>query len=466
MRPKSEILAEVHEAVRGGRTEMHLLGQIVNHYQAPDDPQCDFAGLLAAVDSVPGIRRIRFASPHPRHVTPRLIEALRDLPHVCKHLHLPVQSGSTRVLAAMRRRHTREEYLELVRAVKTGVPGIQLSTDMIVGFPGETDEDFADTLSLVETVGFHSMFSFKYSERPGTLAAKRLADDVPEMEKDRRLGALQARAEGDSGTVARRGSRFDGRGAGGQRQPTPRHGAVGPDNREHGREFPWRRGVAGLPGDGRNRAGGRAQPVGAGALLDRASGWPYLVSGCRREPSARELAAPDRPGGGLEQTRSAMQNEMVIKGLMVDPVTNMPIVILRDKDGERVLPIWVGVFEANAIALQIENIATPRPMTHDLLRNVIRDLNGVVEKIVVSDLKETTFYALIYLRVGSEVVAIDARPSDALALALRTQAPIFVEEHVIDNAKTADLSPEPASADRLQKWLESLDPEELGKYKM
>jgi len=161
-----------------------------------------------------------------------------------------------------------------------------------------------------------------------------------------------------------------------------------------------------------------------------------------------------------------MQSEMVIKGLMVDPVTNMPIVILRDKDGERVLPIWVGVFEANAIALQIENIATPRPMTHDLLRNVIRDLNGAVEKIVVSDLKETTFYALIYLRVGSEVVAIDARPSDALALALRTQAPIFVEEHVIDNAKTADLSPEPASADRLQKWLESLDPEELGKYKM
>jgi len=161
-----------------------------------------------------------------------------------------------------------------------------------------------------------------------------------------------------------------------------------------------------------------------------------------------------------------MQSEMVIKGLMVDPVTNMPIVILRDKDGERVLPIWVGVFEANAIALQIENIATPRPMTHDLLRNVIRDLNASVEKIVVSDLRETTFYALIYLRVGPELVAVDARPSDALALALRTQAPIFVEEHVIDSARTVDLSPEPANSDRLQKWLESLDPEELGKYKM
>jgi hypothetical protein len=161
-----------------------------------------------------------------------------------------------------------------------------------------------------------------------------------------------------------------------------------------------------------------------------------------------------------------MQTEMVIKGLMVDPVTSMPIVILRDKEGDRVLPIWVGIFEANAIALQIENIATPRPMTHDLLRNVIRDLNGTVEKIVVSDLKETTFYALIYLTVGGEMVAIDARPSDAIALALRTQAPIFVEEHVIDGAKTVDFSPEPGNADRLQKWLESLDPEELGKYKM
>jgi hypothetical protein len=161
-----------------------------------------------------------------------------------------------------------------------------------------------------------------------------------------------------------------------------------------------------------------------------------------------------------------MQSEMVIKGLMVDPVTNMPIVILRDKEGERVLPIWVGIFEANAIALQIENVATPRPMTHDLLRNVIRDMNGIVEKIVVSDLKDTTFFALIYLQIGGEVVAIDARPSDAIALALRTQAPIFVEDHVIDNAKAVDFKPESADSDRLQRWLESLDPEELGKYKM
>jgi tRNA-2-methylthio-N6-dimethylallyladenosine synthase len=193
MRPKSDILAEVAEAARGGRREIQLLGQIVNHYQAPDDADCDFAGLLAEVDAVPGVERIRFASPHPRHVTQRLVEAMAELPHVCKHIHLPVQSGSTRVLAAMRRRHTREEYLALVQSLKARVPGIQLSTDMIVGFPGETDADFAETLSLVEAVGFHSMFSFKYSERPNTLAARRLPDEVPEDLKTERLTALQAR---------------------------------------------------------------------------------------------------------------------------------------------------------------------------------------------------------------------------------------------------------------------------------
>ena len=161
-----------------------------------------------------------------------------------------------------------------------------------------------------------------------------------------------------------------------------------------------------------------------------------------------------------------MQIEMTIKGLMVDPITNMPIVILRDEDGQRVLPLWVGIFEANAIALQIENIATPRPMTHDLLRNIIGDLKAAVEKIVVSDLKDNTFYALIYLRVGEELVAVDARPSDAIALALRVRAPIYVEDTVIDNAKSLDFTPEKGDSERLTKWLESLDPEDLGKYKM
>ena len=161
-----------------------------------------------------------------------------------------------------------------------------------------------------------------------------------------------------------------------------------------------------------------------------------------------------------------MQIEMTIKGLMVDPVTNMPIIILRDKDGQRVLPIWVGVFEANAIALQIENVSTPRPMTHDLLRNVIQDLQAKIVKIVVSDLKENTFFALIYLQRNGEFVVVDARPSDAIALALRAHVPIFVEDAVIDNARSLDISPEKADSERLQKWLESLDPDDLGKYKM
>ena len=161
-----------------------------------------------------------------------------------------------------------------------------------------------------------------------------------------------------------------------------------------------------------------------------------------------------------------MQVEMSIKGLMVDPTTNMPIVILHDRKGQRVLPISVGIFEANAIALQIENISVPRPMTHDLLRNVIRDLKADVQKVVVSDLKEGTFYAAIHLIVGGELLAIDARPSDAIALALRVRAPIFAEDTVIDNAKQLDISPDTGDSERLQKWLEVLDPEELGKYKM
>ena len=158
--------------------------------------------------------------------------------------------------------------------------------------------------------------------------------------------------------------------------------------------------------------------------------------------------------------------EMSIKGLMVDPMAGTPIVILKDKQGDRVLPIWVGVPEANAIALQIENVSTPRPMTHDLLRNIITDLEGRVDRVVVSDLKDNTYFAIIHLTVRGERVAVDARPSDAIALALRTRSPILVEEAVIENARTADFTAEPADNERLQKWLESLDPEELGKYKM
>ena len=196
MRPIAEIVAEVTAAAAAGHREVHLLGQIVNHYQAPDASDCDFAGLLERVHDIDGIERIRFASPHPRHVTGRMIRALRDLPKVCKHLHLPVQSGSTRVLARMRRRHTRERYLSLIDEIRAQVSGVSLSTDMIVGFPGESEQDFEQTLSLAETVRYHGMFSFKYSERPNTLAHARMPDDVPESEKTRRLTTLQALQQG------------------------------------------------------------------------------------------------------------------------------------------------------------------------------------------------------------------------------------------------------------------------------
>ena len=161
-----------------------------------------------------------------------------------------------------------------------------------------------------------------------------------------------------------------------------------------------------------------------------------------------------------------MQIEMTIKGLMIDPITNMPIVILRDGEGQRILPIWVGVFEANAIALQIENVQTPRPMTHDLLKNVIQDLSAQVDRIVVTELKENTFYAVIHLRAVGQAVIVDARPSDAIALALRSGAPIYVEETVIATARSVESSKESMDVGRLQKWLENLSDEELGKYKM
>ncbi len=161
-----------------------------------------------------------------------------------------------------------------------------------------------------------------------------------------------------------------------------------------------------------------------------------------------------------------MEIEMTIKGLMVDPITNMPIIVLRDVDGQRVLPIWVGVFEANAIALQIEKVQTPRPMTHDLLKNVIDDLSASVERIVVCDLRDNTFYARIHLRAGETQVAVDARPSDAIALALRSEAPIFVDETVISGAKDIDSSRDQLNVARLREWLDGLSEDELGKYKM
>jgi hypothetical protein len=158
--------------------------------------------------------------------------------------------------------------------------------------------------------------------------------------------------------------------------------------------------------------------------------------------------------------------EMKIKGLMIDPITNMPIIILRDPASAAVLPIWVGIFEANAIALQIEKIVTPRPMTHDLLKSMISNMEASVDKIVITDLKENTFYALIFLSHDGKVVSIDSRPSDAIALALRTGSPIFVRSEVIEKAKNTEITRDAGESERIRKWLENLDPDEMGKYEM
>jgi tRNA-2-methylthio-N6-dimethylallyladenosine synthase len=201
MRPVSEILSEVRHAASTGRREVQLLGQIVNHYQAPDRPGCDFAMLLELVSDIDGIERVRFASPHPRHFTRRVIDAVTRLPKVCRHFHMPVQSGSATILRAMRRRYTPESYIALAAAIRAAMPDVALSTDMIVGFPGETDADFEDTLTLVRAVRFHSMYSFKYSPRPRTLAGKRMPDDVSEPEKTRRIVALQQTQKGIQGEL-------------------------------------------------------------------------------------------------------------------------------------------------------------------------------------------------------------------------------------------------------------------------
>ena len=161
-----------------------------------------------------------------------------------------------------------------------------------------------------------------------------------------------------------------------------------------------------------------------------------------------------------------MEVEMKIRGLMMDPVTNMPIVVLKDVQGNSVLPIWVGVYEANAIALEIEKVQTPRPMTHDLLRNVFLGLEVRVDKIVVSDLKDDTFYAVIWIERDGQLMMIDSRPSDALALALRMDCPIFVDEQVLKNSKVTNALAAPTTNEQLRNYLEGLSDEDLGRYKM
>jgi hypothetical protein len=166
------------------------------------------------------------------------------------------------------------------------------------------------------------------------------------------------------------------------------------------------------------------------------------------------------------QTPASDEVEMQIRGLMMDPVTNMPIIVLKDVASDLVLPIWVGIFEANAIALELEKTATPRPMTHDLLRNLARGLNAQVRKVVVSEMRDDTYYAVIWMDQGGEVVAFDSRPSDAIALALRWDCPIYVNRIVLENSKQNAGASQAVNADEMRRWLENLNDDEMGRYKM
>ncbi|HLQ76179.1 MAG TPA: bifunctional nuclease family protein [Terriglobia bacterium] len=161
-----------------------------------------------------------------------------------------------------------------------------------------------------------------------------------------------------------------------------------------------------------------------------------------------------------------MEVEMKIRGLMMDPITNMPIVILKEASGSNILPIWVGVYEANAIQLEIEKVVTPRPMTHDLIKSVLVGLQAHVQKIVVTNIKDDTFYAVIWIEREGQLISIDSRPSDALALALRIDCPIFVDDFVLSSSKSQNAAKEGINNEELKRFLENLNDEDLGKYKM
>ncbi len=175
------------------------------------------------------------------------------------------------------------------------------------------------------------------------------------------------------------------------------------------------------------------------------------------------MNAPIQTAGGTTQSE---EMEVKIRGLMMDPVTNMPIVVLKDVQSDALVPIWVGIFEANAIALEIEKTATPRPMTHDLLANLIRTLDGEVRRVVITELRDDVYYAVIWMERDGELISLDARPSDALALALRTDCPIFLSEQVLRATRLANAGVENFSSEELRRWLENLNDEDLGRYKM
>ena len=377
------------------------------------------------------------------------------VPTLCDHVHLPVQSGSTRVLESMFRDYSREEYLERIAWMKsTRNKEISITTDVIVGFPGETEAEFCETLSLLDEVGYDGVFSFKYSPRPNTPALQ-YADSIPDAEKSRRLQILQEHQ--------RELQRLSYRRHLGQIVEVMVEGKnLGPrtDHRPHVAEQDAQL-------RGQRHAGAAHRRIRPSASNADISQQPIGRDGRLRIQKVFAFRTQDgvsrvqEPGEG-----TMMEVEMKIRGLMMDPVTNMPIVILKDQGSDTVLPIWVGVYEANAIALEIEKVTTPRPMTHDLLKNLLVGLETTVQKVVVTELRDDTFFAVIWLERDGQAISIDSRPSDALALALRMDCPIFVEDEVLKSSKQANAASDRVNNDELRKWLENLGEDDLGRYKM
>ncbi len=327
-----------------------------------------------------------------------------------------------------------------------------MTTDIIVGFPGETEAEFEQTMSLLEEVQFDGVFSFKYSPRPNTPAIA-MENAITEEEKTHRLAILNERQrEIQRVNYARHvGQVLEVMVEG--YQPA-RDQVTGRTSQNKTLNFTVPEGIAPPKvGSYAQVRVVRAHPnslVGEMVAVNRSAGTPSGVHVLSLTGVTREVC---------------VEVEMRIRGLMLDPTTNMPIIVLKDVNSDSVLPIWVGVFEANAIALEIEKVAPPRPMTHDLLKNAIVGLGATVERVVVTELRNDTFFAAIWATRNGEPIVIDSRPSDAIALAMRTDCPIFVDEEVLKSSRIATGTTGRITGDDLRRWLEGLSDDDLGRYR-
>jgi len=320
--------------------------------------------------------------------------------------------------------------------LRESCPEIALTADVIVGFPGETDEDFAQTLDLMEKIRFDNLFSFKYSPREGT-AAWALTGQIPEAMKRERLITLQRLQEAHTW----------------QRNQA----MMGKDVAVL---------VEGISKNRKEEVTGRTPD---NKIVNFPA--PLTVIGHTVMVAITDAFLHSLRGSMINERGQIMMIQMKVAGITIDPLTSTPIVILKDMEEKKAIPIWIGLFEASAIATRLENISFSRPMTHDLIKNIIDKLEAKLLKVEINDLKNNTYYAEMHLAQETGVIVIDARPSDAIAVALRTDAPIYVDDNVIERSRNVDVSPQGEELEKLKEeklieFLENLSPEDFGKYKM